>query len=169
MSNIAFLFLPLAFSSLLAVLPFVSPSSQVRDTHAQIEKLLPHELCRDWKPVVCNIKPEPLPPKNNNDLETMPNPKARKPKITLTWKLCSILKPENHKKQWFGNYAQSWSQKTKSQHNYTRGWWHRNRLKLWHRKIPRGSPKSSATSKVGERTKLKDDIGCVSIVPASLP
>ena len=29
MSNIAFLFLPLAFSSLPAVLPFVSPSSQV--------------------------------------------------------------------------------------------------------------------------------------------
>ena len=29
MSNIAFLFLPLAFSSLPAVLPFVSPSSEV--------------------------------------------------------------------------------------------------------------------------------------------
>ena len=29
MSNIAFLFLPLVFSSLPAVLPFVSPSSQV--------------------------------------------------------------------------------------------------------------------------------------------
>ena len=29
MSNIAFLFLPLAFSSLPVVLPFVSPSSQV--------------------------------------------------------------------------------------------------------------------------------------------
>ena len=29
MSNIPFLFLPLAFSSLPAVLPFVSPSSQV--------------------------------------------------------------------------------------------------------------------------------------------
>ena len=31
MSNIAFLFLPLAFSSFPAVLPFVSPSSQVTD------------------------------------------------------------------------------------------------------------------------------------------
>ena len=33
MSNIAFLFLPLAFSSLPAVLPFVSPSSQVNKTY----------------------------------------------------------------------------------------------------------------------------------------
>ena len=33
MSNIAFLFLPLAFSSFPAVLPFVSPSSQVLVVH----------------------------------------------------------------------------------------------------------------------------------------
>ena len=38
MSNIAFLFLPLAFSSLPAVLPFVSPSSQVVDGEFSIDE-----------------------------------------------------------------------------------------------------------------------------------
>ena len=36
MSNIAFLFLPLAFFSLPAVLPFVSPSSQVTSSKALV-------------------------------------------------------------------------------------------------------------------------------------
>ena len=39
MSNIAFLFLPLAFSSLPAVLPFVSPSSQVLPVPLEVDHI----------------------------------------------------------------------------------------------------------------------------------
>ena len=57
MSNLAFLFLPLAFSSLPAVLPFVSPSSQVctcflctflarAGTHSCLLLLCPHTSSR---------------------------------------------------------------------------------------------------------------------------
>ena len=38
MSNVALLFLPLAFSSLPAVLPFVSPSSQVREKEIERDR-----------------------------------------------------------------------------------------------------------------------------------
>ena len=51
MSNIAFLFLPLAFSSLPAVLPFVSPSSQVL-----LNGLV---LCNDWWVLVTGA-PNPI-------------------------------------------------------------------------------------------------------------